>query len=233
MIVNRIIGALPEERFTSWDELILRPELNAVFGEDSFVDVERLNERRFEIDGLFAVTYHPLSMYIEKRLSPDFKYFEDEKSDLTPQDTVILGGTFDHLHNGHKKLLSLAASICKRRVVVGVTAHSMLLKKSHVHLIEHVEKRKSKVHAYLSFLNPQLKIEVVTINDPFGPAITIEEPAALVVSTETIAGAVKINEIRQDRHLQRLQVYVCRRTEASTLSSSYIREKLAARGVRS
>ena len=32
---------------------------------------------------------------------------------------VALGGTFDRLHNGHKKLLSLAASICKKQITIG------------------------------------------------------------------------------------------------------------------
>ena len=34
---------------------------------------------------------------------------------------VALGGTFDHLHAGHKILLSMAASIATRRIIVGVT----------------------------------------------------------------------------------------------------------------
>lgn len=72
----------------SWEDLVLLPELNAVFGEDALVDVQRLNAQRFENDGLFAVTYHPLSMHVERRLSNEFKYFENEHTDLTPHDTV-------------------------------------------------------------------------------------------------------------------------------------------------
>ena len=34
---------------------------------------------------------------------------------------VILGGTFDHLHAGHKILLSMAAWIATRKVIVGIT----------------------------------------------------------------------------------------------------------------
>jgi Cytidylyltransferase-like len=34
---------------------------------------------------------------------------------------VALGGTFDHLHAGHKILLSMAAWIAERKVIVGVT----------------------------------------------------------------------------------------------------------------
>ena len=34
---------------------------------------------------------------------------------------VALGGTFDHLHAGHKILLSMAAWITREKVIVGVT----------------------------------------------------------------------------------------------------------------
>ena len=34
---------------------------------------------------------------------------------------VALGGTFDHLHAGHKILLSMAASLASRKLIVGVT----------------------------------------------------------------------------------------------------------------
>lgn len=141
---------------------------------------------------------------------------------------MILGGTFDHLHNGHKKLLSLAVSICARRMVVGVTCDQMLVNKSNAELIEPLARRKQRVREYVAFLKPQLALEVVTIEDPFGPSITIPEPAAIVVSTETVVGATKINTIRVERALPKVHIFVCRRTESSTLSSSYIRERLAA-----
>lgn len=227
---NSIVGGFSNEQSRSWESLVLLPELNAVFGEDALVDVQRLNAQRFEKDGLFAVTYHPLSMHVARRLAPEFRYFENEHTDLTPHDTVILGGTFDHLHNGHKKLLSLAVSICAHKMVIGVTADAMLTNKSHAELIDSLAKRKQAVRAYVRFLKPHLTLEVVTIEDPFGPSITIPEPAAIVVSTETVLGAAKINTIRVERALPKVYIYVCRRTESSTLSSSYIRERLAAAG---
>jgi hypothetical protein len=35
--------------------------------------------------------------------------------------TTALGGTFDHLHSGHKILLTMAAWITRDRVIVGIT----------------------------------------------------------------------------------------------------------------
>lgn len=43
--------------------------------------------------------------------------------------SVVLGGTFDRLHIGHKILLSEAALRAKRRVVVGVTDVNMIASK--------------------------------------------------------------------------------------------------------
>ncbi|CAI5718706.1 unnamed protein product [Peronospora destructor] len=221
----RIVGS---EDSTSWDMLMLLPHLNAVFAEDAVVDVQHLNAQRFEHDGLFAVTYHPLAMHVERRLAAGVIYFENEHADLTPHDLVILGGTFDHLHNGHKKLLSLAVSICAKRMIVGVTADSMLKEKPHAELLEPLRKRKSAVRSYIAFLKPNIIADIVTIEDPFGPAIVIPEPAAMVVSTETLSGASKINSMRIKRGLPKLHIFACRRTKSSTLSSSCIREKIAA-----
>lgn len=43
---------------------------------------------------------------------------------------VALGGTFDHLHAGHKILLSMAAWIAKEKVIVGVTGKLSTYSKS-------------------------------------------------------------------------------------------------------
>lgn len=38
---------------------------------------------------------------------------------------MAVGGTFDHLHPGHKILLSLAAYICSRKLICGITGYSL------------------------------------------------------------------------------------------------------------
>jgi hypothetical protein len=45
---------------------------------------------------------------------------------------VALGGTFDHLHVGHKILLTMAAFITTKRLIVGVSGESSLVGTSHL-----------------------------------------------------------------------------------------------------
>lgn len=50
-------------------------------------------------------------------------------SDPPSYPVVALGGTFDHLHAGHKILLSMAAWIADEKVIVGVTGTSQIFHK--------------------------------------------------------------------------------------------------------
>lgn len=43
---------------------------------------------------------------------------------LPSYDVVALGGTFDHLHAGHKILLSMSAWIASKKVIVGITGQT-------------------------------------------------------------------------------------------------------------
>lgn len=51
---------------------------------------------------------------------------QKNQSGNKPHKRVVLGGTFDRLHNGHKILLSTAALNCTKKLTVGVTDISML-----------------------------------------------------------------------------------------------------------
>ena len=106
-------------------------------------------------------------------------------------ESVALGGTFDHLHSGHKLMLSLAALISSNRVLCGVTAEEMLGSKTHPQQLEALDTRMLTVERFLREFRKDLGLEIVTLRDPFGPTVELEELEALIVSPETLSGGLK------------------------------------------
>lgn len=64
--------------------------------------------------------------------------------------SVIIGGTFDKLHNGHKLLLSTASLYSQKELYVGVTDGPMVENKTLSELMESTHTRISRVKRYLS-----------------------------------------------------------------------------------
>ncbi|KAF9208885.1 hypothetical protein BGZ49_007203 [Haplosporangium sp. Z 27] len=149
---------------------------------------------------------------------------------------VALGGTFDHLHAGHKILLSMTAWVANHRVVCGVTDDSMLQKKKFKEYMEPLDKRIDNVEKFLKTFKRDLIYEVVPIHDIYGPTITDKKLQALMVSKETLKGGDAVNEERNKRGLSPLNIAVInvisptetRVDEVSLkISSTFIRQYLS------
>jgi len=155
---------------------------------------------------------------------------------------VCLGGTFDTIHDGHKKLLGEALSVCTESLTVGVTDESMIQKKILWELIKPVEERVADVREYLESqvkalisegrLQKPLDLNIVPISDPFGPAITDASLEAIVVSDETIRGGEKINEIRHERGMSDLDIISISLLPDEKKESSIEEEKISSSSLR-
>lgn len=120
---------------------------------------------------------------------------------------VAVGGTFDHLHVGHKILLTVAGYIAREYLIVGITGPELLKNKKYAEAMESYAQRKQSVETFLNYVYPSLALNIVMINDVYGPTGTQEDVDALVVSAETAAGAVQINNFRKDKGWHELKVY--------------------------
>ncbi|KAG8217573.1 hypothetical protein J3R82DRAFT_5724 [Butyriboletus roseoflavus] len=141
------------------------------------------------------------------RPAPSPTFAQIRPSPLSPRYPVVaLGGTFDHLHAGHKILLSMAAWIASRKVVVGITGtpppsppssraqfssvDALLKKKSNPHLLEPFHTRADRTRSFLMLFRPDLEYELFDLQDVYGPTGSDPDIQALVVSKETLSGAV-------------------------------------------
>ncbi|RKP10073.1 hypothetical protein THASP1DRAFT_28155 [Thamnocephalis sphaerospora] len=121
---------------------------------------------------------------------------------------VALGGTFDHLHAGHKILLTVATWLTDDRIFCGVTDGGMLQGKQHPEYLESTESRIAHVHSFLTTICRRRNYVVDRLYDPFGPTITDASIDALVVSRETKRGGDAVQKERAARGFPSLRVRV-------------------------
>jgi pantetheine-phosphate adenylyltransferase len=73
------------------------------------------------------------------------------------------------------------------------------------------------------------RVEIIPLNDPYGPPIHDPEYEGIIASQETYKNALKINEIRENKSFTPLIIIVIpmiRNSQNSIISSTSIRETL-------
>lgn len=117
---------------------------------------------------------------------------------------VVVGGTFDGLHAGHKRLLEVAFD-CGNRVVVAVTsdkfAQAFRTQKTPL-----FSSRRDKLEKYIKTLGKPY--EIISIDDSYGVSTTDKQADCIVVSEETLLRAEEINTIRFKKGLPKLNIVV-------------------------
>lgn len=105
---------------------------------------------------------------------------------------VALGGTFEPLHRGHKKLIDVALGLGD--VTIGITNDTLARKK--LRSVLPYEIRAENVRRFI-LRNYQLKPEILRLDDPYGITLSYDFDY-IVVSPETYVVANAINKKRKE-----------------------------------
>ncbi|WP_099212350.1 phosphopantetheine adenylyltransferase [Thermococcus henrietii] len=140
---------------------------------------------------------------------------------------VVVGGTFDRLHLGHKALLRKAFEVGKV-VYVGLTSDEMIRDKPYAEKILPYELRLRDLLKFFD-VNGYNNYRVIKIHNAIGFAGEMKSLEAIVVSEETYKGALIVNRAREERGLRPLEIVVIpiiRSSLGPKISSSLIRAGL-------
>jgi len=120
---------------------------------------------------------------------------------------VGLGGTFDHFHLGHQAFINFASRLGDQ-LIIGITADHLTSQKFFASSIEPLKVRVGSVKHFCH--HQQIKAEIEIIHDVYGSTLSEQSPIqALVVTAETLSGAEKINQARQQLHLPTFPIISC------------------------
>ena len=120
---------------------------------------------------------------------------------------ALVGGTFDTLHAGHKRLLQQALDIGET-VVIGVATNAMAAKRPKTHAVDSYHERVTAIEGFLEERNARDRVVITPIDDPYGTALTDGEAEVLVVSRETACRAREINQLRRAKGLRPVKIRV-------------------------
>lgn len=117
---------------------------------------------------------------------------------------VIMGGTFNMLHKGHKALLNTGFAVGKS-AVIGLTSDEFA---NRIRTIEasKYEERRENMAQYCDKFKKDYEIQEIT--DPYAIATIDPEADVIIVSMETLMRAEEINAIRAKKGLEQLTIVV-------------------------
>lgn len=85
-----------------------------------------------------------------------------------PYGTVVVAGTFDRLHAGHRLLLTSAALVCApdATLFVGVTGDKLTARKRRRELLQPYAQREAAALAFLRGIRPGLRVQAGELDNP-------------------------------------------------------------------
>ncbi|WP_319508731.1 phosphopantetheine adenylyltransferase [uncultured Methanolobus sp.] len=117
---------------------------------------------------------------------------------------VVVGGTFECLHDGHKELLRKAFKLAgDGEVDIGLTSNEMANKRPRN--VPEYSIRKEKILQYINEISEGQEYTIIELNDLYGNTLT-ENYDYIVVSPETHPVALKINKLRSEKGMKEIEV---------------------------
>ena len=120
---------------------------------------------------------------------------------------LVYAGTFDRLHIGHKKLLSMAFELGEK-VSIGITSEKLYKSKPLANLIQTWQVRRRAVEQYLGVRKWLKRVRFFRIDDIYGPSIVDKSMDSILVTELTRTNAEKINKRRSKKGLPALEIIV-------------------------
>ncbi len=151
------------------------------------------------------------------------KEFVEGLVNLDNSEHLIVGGSWDIFHSGHRYILSTAIEKSEH-LDIGVTSDEMLTEKIGSEEHDSFEERADNIRRFMG-KHGKKDFRIIEINDIYGNAV--EEGDSLLVNPENTANADKINEKRLEKGREPLNVEVISKLEAGDgepISCSRIRE---------
>jgi len=141
-----------------------------------------------------------------------------------------MGGTFDHLHDGHKFLLRTALKL-SHNIEIGLTSQNLLKNKKAISKLEDYNTRETNLKNFICSFTDLSRVNIVEIKNWDDMAKYSQDPDydGLILSQETYSNAVKLNELREKKGLKSLVLIVIpliKDKSSQKISSTAIREKL-------
>lgn len=119
---------------------------------------------------------------------------------------AVIGGTFNTLHMGHKKILENTFTV-GRSVIIGLTSDEFA-QRFRVRDTLPYATRKKNLQEYINKVKENKPYEIIKIDDSYGIATLDPEIDCIVVSEETLLRAEEINAIRFKKGLDKITIVV-------------------------
>jgi len=121
--------------------------------------------------------------------------------------TVLVGGTFDEFHKGHRALIMKAFEVGER-VIVGLSSDQLARELRKNHEVATYEERLEELRNFLRLQGVFDRAKIVPLDTSYGITLSTTIAEALVLSKETEPVGKTINKKREASGLEPLKLVV-------------------------